>query len=132
MKKTVLLLLFVTMAAFTSNAQEIKFGAKAGLNISNQTGDIENTKSLIGFHIGGFAEIKFTEKFAFQPELLYSLQGAKYDFSEEDFTEESTLKLNYLNIPLMFKYYATESLFVEAGPQIGLLLSAKEDYKYEE
>lgn len=130
MKKLVLSLLFVAMTTLAANAQEIKYGAKAGLNIANQTGDVEDAKFLIGLHLGGFAEIKLAEQFAFQPELLYSIQGAKYEFSEEGFSEEGKVKLSYLNIPLMLKYYATESLFVEAGPQIGLLLSAKEDYSY--
>lgn len=28
----------------------------------------------------------------------------------------------------MFKYYATEALYIEAGPQVGFLMSAKEDW----
>ena len=69
----------------------------------------------------------FSEKFSFQPELLYSGQG--YD---TDIDSEGIIALNYLNIPLMAKYYATKKLSLEAGPQIGFLLSTKggtEDYK---
>lgn len=125
------------MAVFAfglANAQDVKFGVKGGLNLSSLTGDIEDAKSLIGFHIGGFAEIKLTDKFAIQPELLYSTQGSK--MKETVFTEsfEYNNKLDYLNIPVMAKYYVTEAFNVEVGPQIGILLSAKvdgEDYKDE-
>ncbi|MWB94674.1 outer membrane beta-barrel protein [Flavobacterium sp. GA093] len=129
MKKIIMTAAAVLAFAYT-NAQEVKFGVKAGLNIANQTGDVVGTESLVGFHVGGFAEIKLTDKFSIQPELLYSAQGAKYDFSEPEFDsfEEGKLKLAYLNIPVMAKFYVTEKFTVEAGPQIGFLLSAKDDY----
>ncbi len=133
--------IFLTAAAVFAisfaNAQDVKFGAKAGLNMSNFGGDVEDNSMKIGFQVGGFAEIKVSEKFAIQPELLYSAQGAKSEYTYEDYdldtntyfdvTEKSTTKLAYLNIPVMAKYYVTEGLSLEAGPQIGFLMSAKED-----
>ncbi|MCL6294386.1 porin family protein [Jejuia spongiicola] len=73
------------------------------------------------------SEIKISEKFSFQPELLYSGQG--YDTG---ISTEGNIALNYLNIPLIGKYYVTKRLSLEAGPQIGFLLSTKggtKDYK---
>lgn len=134
--KKVLLTAVAVMAFGLSNAQDVKFGAKAGLNMSNLAGDIENAEMKIGFQIGGFAEIKISDKFSVQPELLFSTQGAKSEYSESDvdysYTEKSTLKLNYLNIPIMAKYYATEKFYVEAGPQIGFLMSAESKSEYSE
>jgi len=116
----------IAVLGFTfANAQEgttstggTKFGAKAGLNMSNLTGDAE-TDSKVGFFVGGFAEIKLSDKFAVQPELLYSMLGAKDDDANWD--------MNYLLIPVMAKYFVTEQLSLEAGPQIGFLMSAKYD-----
>jgi hypothetical protein len=131
--KKVLFAAFAVMAFGVSNAQDIKFGAKVGLNVATLNGDLEDAKSLIGAHLGAFAEIKITDKFAFQPELLYSMQGAKSEYSESEtgysYSSEDKYKLGYLNLPLMAKYFATEKLFIEAGPQIGFLMSAKNDYK---
>lgn len=127
MKKIMLTAVAVMAFAF-SNAQGTKFGVKAGLNLTNLTGDLEDASSLVGFQVGGFAEFKLTEKFAIQPELLFSTQGAKNKFTDfDDSTYEYDTKLNYLNIPVLAKYYITEAFSVEAGPQIGVLLSAKED-----
>jgi hypothetical protein len=127
--KKVLLTAAAVMAFGLMNAQEVKYGAKAGLNLSNLGGDAENTDMKIGFQVGGFAEIKVSEKFSVQPELLFSTQGAKSEYSESDvdysYTSKETLKLSYLNIPIMAKFYATEKFYVEAGPQIGLLMSAE-------
>ncbi len=99
------------------SAQDISFGAKAGINIANFSGDAVGNSSLIGFHIGGTAEIELSDEFSFQPELMYSAQGASFDFGDS--------KLTYLNIPLMAKYYVAEGFSLEAGPQVGFLLSAK-------
>lgn len=127
----------VALATFGfSQAQEIKYGAKVGLNVATLNGDVEDAKSLIGAHLGGFVEIKINEKFAFQPELLYSMQGAKSEYSYSEpgysYSEDTKLKLGYLNVPLMAKYFATDKLFIEAGPQIGFLMSAKNEFKFSE
>ncbi len=135
--------LFAAVAVFAfgaANAQDMSFGAKAGLNVSTLTGDVEDTNSLIGAHAGVFAEFKISDKFSFQPELLFSMQGAKEKISGTEslggetysFTEETKLKLSYINIPLMAKYYVAEKFSLEAGPQIGFLMSAKGDYEYSE
>ncbi|WP_166921878.1 porin family protein [Flavobacterium poyangense] len=122
MKKIVLSLVAILAFGFV-NAQQTRFGVKGGLNISTVVGgDVEDTKSLIGFHVGGFAEIKVVDKFFIQPELLFSTQGTKVD---GPFGTDADIKLNYLNIPVLAKYYIVDKFSVEAGPQIGFLLSAK-------
>ena len=138
-------------------SQEIKFGAKVGLNISNLRGnypefspqttgadeaDLKN-KSDIGFHIGGFAEFILNDKFSIQPELLFSKQGNNVEFTTTDYefsdgtgesdTEKLTQSpnLSYINLPIMFKYKVIEKLSIEFGPQIGYLISAKSTWKVE-
>jgi hypothetical protein len=119
--KKFLLLAVVTVLGFTNvDAQEIKFGAKGGLNFASISGD--NTKGIdlvTAFNFGVLSEIPISDKFSFQPELMYSGQG--YSFNN------NTIALSYLNIPLMGKYYLTKGLSLEAGPQIGFLLSAKNE-----
>ena len=124
MKKIILTVAAVFAFGFT-NAQETKFGIKGGVNFANLTGDIEDNSSLVGFNVGGLVEIKVSDKFFIQPELLFSAQGAKAEYTEGTINYEGKLNLGYLNIPLMAKYYVAEGLSLEAGPQIGFLLSAK-------
>lgn len=119
MKKLILL---STMAIFAIsnviNAQNVDFGFKTGLNISNIRGGEGARDNLFTFHIGGVAEFKVNEKFSLQPELLYSRQGAESGNSVK-------LKLDYLSIPLMAKYYVTEKFSIEAGPQLSFLVNDK-------
>lgn len=134
--KKIILSAIAVMAFGFANAQDVKFGLKGGLNVSNFSGDTDglDLKSRFGFNVGGFVEIKFSEKFALQPEVLYSTQGSKVDNFGLDtevgyVTSDVTFKLAYINVPVMFKYYAAENFSIEAGPQIGFLTSAKTETK---
>ncbi len=123
--KKILLLAVVTVLGFTNvNAQKINFGVKGGLNFASISGD--NTKEIdpvAAFNFGLLSEIPISEKFSFQPEVMFSGQG--YSFKGKD----NLIALNYLNVPLMGKYYVTKGLSIEAGPQLGFLLSAKDEKK---
>lgn len=123
MKKILLVAVLASFSLVTTAQEEgIRFGAKAGVNFATITGDgTDDVDGKTGFHLGAIVEIPISEKFAFQPEILYSSQGS----SEEDGGIDSKLNLNYINIPLMAKYYIAQGLSLQAGPQIGFLASAK-------
>lgn len=82
----------------------------------------------VGFHIGGLAELKLSEKFALQPELLFSSQGFKSNYYDlDDRKVDYNVNLSYVNIPIMAKFFPIEGLSIEAGPQVGFLVSAKNE-----
>lgn len=122
MKKSFLIIAIIVFGLTNLNAQEVKFGAKAGLNLASITGDeTDGIESRTAFHVGAVAEISISDKFSVQPELLYSAQGAKDSFDGIDVDA----KIDYLNLPIMAKYYVAEGFSLELGPQVGFLLSAK-------
>lgn len=128
MKK--LLLIFAAIFAFGSAAQaqgirsgnslagRVKVGPKAGVNIATLSAD--DTKSLVGFHVGIFAEFMVTERLALQPEVVYSAQGAVADEGDGEW------KLGYINVPFIAKYDVYKGLNIEAGPQMGFLVNAQD------
>src|SRR5690554_6814940 len=123
MKKLVLSALAVCALSGSAIAQqEVKFGPKAGVNFANLS-NLDNSEMKTGFHVGAVAEIKFNDKFSIQPELLYSAQGTKFT------SNNSEVKLNndYINIPIMAKYYIVDGFSVEAGPQVGFLTKAEQE-----
>lgn len=122
--------LLATLAV--SQAQEknesVKFGAKAGLNLSSVS--VESTfnsdiNALTGLYAGGFVSIPVASKFTFQPELLYSMQGFKEYLNERGSIYDAKVKLNYISVPLVFQYQFIDKFYVEAGPQLDVLMSAK-------
>lgn len=124
MKKVIMISAFVLLGLTTVKAQGVIFGARAGVNFATITSDeFDSFDGRTSFHLGVVSEIPLGETFSFQPELLYSSQGS--DYSDPGFT--GTVKLDYLNLPLIAKYYVAENFSLEAGPQIGFLLSAKDE-----
>jgi hypothetical protein len=128
MKKTILVLgaCLMLLAAQQSYAQaEFALGIKAGPNfasLNNESTFGENYKSRTGFHAGAFALIKLT-KIGIQPELIFSQQGSKVEFNNQDLESN----YSYLNIPIMVKLYLVAGLNLQVGPQFGFVTSAKQE-----
>lgn len=104
---------------------KVRFGLKAGVNLSNIQDNASgfDYNSKVGIVVGGLVQIPISKKLFIQPELLYSMQGSNADIPEEE--TKLKMKMDYLNIPIMVKYNVFDRFFVEAGPQIGFLLSSK-------
>ena len=116
--------LAVLGAHWSSNAQNIHFGVKGGLNLANISGDYtEDLKTRTAFHVGALAEILVLDQLYFQPELLYSAQGAKGD------KMDATYKLDYIQVPIMAKYFLIDNLSMELGPQLSFLVNS--DFEFD-
>lgn len=115
MKKSIatLLLIFTTSLIFS---QDIDFGIKAGANFANIT-DAKGLSNKTGFQAGLFLGLHLTDKFAIQPELLYSQQGGKFDLGEFDLT--------YVNLPVIAKIYLAQGFNFQVGPQFGFVVDKK-------
>ena len=117
---TALLFTFLTMGV--STAQHVNLGFKAGLNVYNiQNEGSTQSDSKVDFHIGLLGHIHIGPHFGIQPEIIYSRQGATNNFGADD----NTTNLGYINIPVMFQYMFDYGFRLEAGPQLGFLLSGK-------
>ena len=101
---------------FTATAQGTNFGLKAGMDAASVKAEALGqsvSASETGFYIGAFAEIGVSDKFTFQPELLF--------ISIED--------LNQISIPLMAKFNVAEKFSLLAGPSIGFMLDSEDGMK---
>ncbi|MEJ0105088.1 MAG: porin family protein [Bacteroidota bacterium] len=122
--KRIIIIPFILLVSGFVSAQTFQFGPKAGVNISNfSSGNYENN-TLVGFHLGGFLSFALGKSFAIQPEVLFSTQGAKIDDVNSSIKE---FKTNYLNIPILAQIRMPGGLYLETGPQAGILLTAKTD-----
>jgi len=130
MKKIILTTLIAVLAMVSVNAQAT-FGIKAGVNFASILNEnISGVKGRTSFNAGIVAEIETSSSTAFQAEIVYSGQGFSYKGGNIPGVGEAlkdTYKLNYLNIPMVFKYYVNDEFSIGVGPQVGFLLSAKTD-----
>lgn len=124
MIKKIALFAVVALMAVSASAQ-LKFGVKGGVNLANNKfemgGASADTKMKIGFAVGGFVNYAINDQMSLQPELLFLQAGSKV---EE--LDDAKIELNYIAIPVMFKY-SFGAMNLQAGPQLGYLLSAKFD-----
>lgn len=121
MKKTIVLGVAV-LFAFGAKAQvKAHFGLKGGLNASELHSKDVKADTKIGFHVGGLAHIHGNSNWAFQPEVMYSQEGAKSKIGGV----KSSTNLSYINVPLLAQYLFDNGFRIEAGPQIGFLMNAK-------
>ncbi len=129
MKKLLFISILAGLTLASCAVKPIKLGLKAGVNSTSIKGDdADSFKGKVGFHVGVVTELEVSEKFAVQPEVSFSTQGA--DYSETMYT--GSYNLNYVNVPVMAKFKVADGFSLEAGPQIGFLMSAKDKYNGEE
>lgn len=131
MKTKILTISMIFCALLSINAQDdtntnaSNFGIKGGYNLAAVSFDEDSeTGQRHGFHIGFYGESFLTESIALQVELMYSQQGYEIEDNGGTFTQ----KLDYINMPLMFKMYPDENFFLEVGPQVGLAISHEEEF----
>lgn len=118
MKKIYLFILLSVLTISLSKAQEVRIGAKAGLNLATFTGDaLTGLDTRAGFHIGGLVEVPISEKFSVQPEILYSEKGSQF-FSDK-------VNLSYIDLPVLAKYHIIKGLSAELGPVASFLVNAE-------
>jgi Outer membrane protein beta-barrel domain len=105
----------------TKQDEGLKIGIKGGLNVTNFIGDVANNDIRTSVHFGLVTEFIISDKFSLQPELLYSGQG----LTNTGGLGYNRSKFDYINLPILAKFYLTKQLSLETGPQIGFLISAK-------
>ncbi len=137
MKKTsfVLAALLGAGLATSAHAQGLRFGLKAGANLSNLSGNLTNQdkyQNKFGF-VGGVllnAGI-VNDLLSIQPEVLFSQKGFKYGSNSysvlgNTYKYSGARTYNYIDVPILLKVKAG-GVFFEAGPQYSYLLNVRDN-----
>ena len=136
MKKMMMIaaLMVATLSASAQNeVGQFTLKPMVGLNLASMT-KADNSKMRVGVAAGVEGEYGVAENFGITAGLLYSMQGVKQSgnatvnipvFGNVAFTGDQTLKLDYLNIPILANYYIVKGLAVKAGIQPGFCVSKK-------
>lgn len=98
----------MAVAAFAfgfANAQEVKYGAKAGADFTSAAIKIGDSNT--GFYVGGFADVAVSEIIHVQPELLYV----------------SVKDINQIQIPVFARFPIVEDFSLLAGPNFRFVLN---------
>jgi hypothetical protein len=105
MKNFLKLAMVITLLfAFGNMQAQVRFGPKAGINLSKMTmktmGLSVDPKFRPGFHVGVISDIPLVENLSLQPGLLFSTKGSNYDVDIFDFS----MSPSFLEIPVNLAY----------------------------
>lgn len=124
LQSKLLSLAFLSLSTFAFS--QFQFGVKAGAGLSNTTVVHGTSKERIGLLAGVVGKYQLsssTEDHYLQAELLYTNQG---EYSVDKSGNKYKAFIDYINIPIMYKFYFDDQgsdFFLEAGPQIGFVVS---------
>lgn len=133
--------LFIT-ATFTQGfSQGFMIGPVSGVNITHyKVGFVDaedeayySTSNKIGFHFGVMADYQFGGRFGVEPSILFSQKGNKLEFVRPNnaalkFNYNSTHTVNYIDVPILFKYkFGTpeRGLALMAGPSLNFAIGGR-------
>ncbi len=144
--------LLVLIGAAQSAQAQVRLAVEGGLHsaqfretnslpgFDTATGQYVSNRS--GFRLGVMAEIPLSTHFYFQPGIQYNSKGNKYEKfydsslgAVDTLYDQHTLKLNYIQLPLLFTYKlplskkGNSSFFVSAGPYVSFIMTATEPYQ---
>jgi len=122
--------IIITSCICVSTLAQIKYGVKAGGNISYFSGTKmvgydrgpTGSSSLTGgVNAGIFANYSINDLFGVQIEALYSMQGGRSKYQKiEDLEYKGTFRSHYINMPLLLEVKPFKSpLSFLVGPQVG-------------
>jgi len=127
----------ILLTAMTANAQEAdttsrqpSLGVKGGVNFATVTGDdFDSPDSRTSFHVGLVGELPLADILSLQVEALYSGQGFKSDIDGGLIGGDGKVEyqLDYINVPVLAKIYATRGLSFEVGPQFSFKVNEEID-----
>lgn len=108
-----------------------QIGIKTGANMASFNGEnVRNKDYIVGLSAGIYGHIPVTSQFAIQPEINFTRIGGRLEdktVSTDEITvmNRNNITLDYIEVPVMFKYYPTGSRFnIEVGPQVGFNIYA--------
>lgn len=115
----------------TPDSRNNGFGIKGGWNYSALRGPDKSNytdfSARNNFHAGVYTQFGFSPQTSLQLEALYSRQGFQAASAFRPNTNTYVTHLDYIQVPVMFVYNFVDNVSFHVGPQVALLINAKEN-----
>jgi opacity protein-like surface antigen len=112
MNRILFALLFVCFTTI-SFSQEVSYGVRGALNVSNLDFDPDasfENQHRNGFAFGGFVDFGFTADISILTELQWSAEGGK----------EDGLRADYIQMPILLRIKMSDRFTIGVGPQLAM------------
>lgn len=97
---------------------EFSFTPKVGFNLAHISGT-GTTDPRYGINVGFSVEKEIFPKLALESGVFYSMQGLRFSSGNLD------VNMDYINVPILAKYYVFRGINVFTGPQLGFNVKAE-------
>ncbi|MFI5218688.1 MAG: outer membrane beta-barrel protein [Bacteroidia bacterium] len=126
--KRLLIALFFLFEFANCFSQRFNSGIVAGLTATQVSGDDLQGFDKPGLQVGALVSAEMSQKFDLSFQILYTQKGSKRKSNVEqgDF-QYYLLKLNYIEVPLLFTYKSSKKVHIESGISYGYLASSSEE-----
>ena len=102
-----------------------RFGITVGANAGQVQTSLTLTNLLWRYNAGVTFEQQFTRNFALASELIYTRQGSRLSSTNGYVSDKYITAFDYIALPVLLRFRPKgERGFIEAGGQVGYLLSA--------
>lgn len=124
------------------NSQFLEFGLEGGINLSDIS-NLESSGMNPGFNLGFYFDVRSKKNPAWMINtgvIVKSPMGARHIalYSLNDENLDNTFvggtvnrEIRYFNVPILIKYQFKNRIYLKAGPQLGLLASAFDEFSNE-
>jgi len=130
MKTILRILFFINILIFSNHIYSQRFngGIHAGVSATQVSGDEQAGFNKAGIYGGGFVNIYFTQKSSVQLELNFIQKGSRKNPKPDngDYTKY-VCRLNYIEMPLMYKLDVAKWLTFEIGVSAAYLVKSSEE-----
>ena len=124
MKKFTTLCLSLLLSATTFAQTEpgtFSLQPKVGINVSNIISSDGDNGAKAGLVFGAEANYQLNKLLSFSLGTIYSQQGTKQSLNGTDVT----MKLDYINVPILINFHVVKGLALKVGVQPGFLINDK-------
>lgn len=107
-------------------SQEINFGIKGGLTLSNlyiDEEDLDDENARLGFNAGFISQFMFVESFGIQPEFLFTTKGTEGNYAGI-INQSVKFNLHYIDIPILLVIRPIPVMEIHLGPYAGFLVDS--------
>ena len=129
---------FIFATGVFAQTNKLSGGVEGGLGFRSLSGnEIANTKTKadLGYIFGVSGQYSFSQNYSLKAGLYFQRKGAQANTNNTDSlgnpigTTAVKINFNYLTLPVLFKstFGSNVKFFVNAGPYVGFLLSAKDE-----
>lgn len=121
------LIILFTMIPLLGLGQGFGGGLFAGISATQMFGDDIGGFNKAGIYGGAFTDYRLRPKSTLQLELSFLQRGSKQTPTPKNGNTRWLFNLNYIEMPILYRWYGIKNMSLELGPSASFLISSRQE-----